>query len=210
MKTLLILITGFISNSSFAAYSEFNKQECVRSDLNAIQSLFTRYNDYASMPGSSYSIDVAGVSFPMVKMTKSQSKAVSATESLVWIVLQPTNLTDGNLYPKFLLNCKIDRNENQNYFSQKCQMVQDKPHFGLQDMKIEVYSNRNSKNCSPKESNLYISVKITTNSSEVMKIKTKVLEPAGPLAPVVANLFDESTFFQAYFDYLYTEWFKTL
>jgi len=210
MKHLFILIVALASNSSFAAYSEFNKQDCVRSDLNAIQSLFTRYNDYATMPGSNFSMDVASVNFPMVKMTKSQSKTVSANESLVWIVLQPTNLTDGNLYPKFLLNCKIDRNENQQYFSQKCQMVQDKPHFGLQDMKIEVYSNRNSKNCLPKESNLYISVKITTNSSEVAKIKTKVLEPAGPLASVISSLFDESTFFQSYFDYLYTEWFKAL
>jgi hypothetical protein len=210
MKHILSLLSLISTTTSFAAYSEFNKQDCVRSDLNAIQTLFTRYNDYASMPGSNYSIDLAGVEFPLLKMTKSQSKAVSSTENLVWIVLQPTNLTDGNLYPKFLLNCKIDRNETSKYFSQKCNMMKEKPHFGIQDINIEVYSNRNSKYCKADESNLYISVKITTNSAEVSKIKTKVLEPAGPLASVVSELFDESTFFQAYFDHLYTDWFKSL
>lgn len=210
MKNLLSLIAIFASSTSFASTSEFNKQECVKSDLNTIQTLFTRYNDYATMPGSNYSIDLAGVNFPMLKMTKSQSKQVSSNESMVWIVLQPTNLTDAALYPKFLLNCKIDRNQSQQYFKQVCKLVQDKPHFGIQDMNIEVYSNRNSKNCKSDETNLYIAVKINTNSNEVAKIKTKVLEPAGPLAPVISDLFNESIFFQNYFDYLYTEWFKTL
>ena len=210
MKNYLSLIALFASLTSFASNSEFNKQECVKSDLNTIQTLFTRYNDYATMPGSNYSIDLAGVNFPMLKMTKSQSKQLSANESMVWIVLQPTNLTDASLYPKFLLNCKIDRNQSQQYFKQNCKLVQDKPHFGIQDMNIEVYSNRNSKNCKSDETNLYISVKINTNSNEVAKIKQKVLEPAGPLAPVISDLFNESIFFQNYFDYLYTEWFKSL
>jgi hypothetical protein len=210
MKKLFSLIAIFASSTAMASTSEFNKQECVKSDLSQIQTLFTRYNDYATMPGSDYSIDLAGVKFPMLKMTKSQSKQVSANESLVWIVLQPTNLTDAGLYPKFLLNCKIDRNNTQAYFKQVCQLVQDKPHFGIQDMRIEVYSNRNSKNCKSDETNLYTTVKINTNSNEVAKIKIKVLEPAGPLAPVISDLFNEAVFFQNYFDYLYTEWFKTL
>jgi hypothetical protein len=44
----------------------------------------------------------------------------------------------------------------------------------------------------------------------VKQIKDAVLAPAGILAPVIEQMFNEEEFFKGYFHFLYEEWLKTL
>lgn len=212
MKTKVIILSLLLFQNAFSAESEFNKQVCVRSDLNKIQNLFTQYGDYASKPGSAYIKETPLGSMPIVRMSESKAYSIKnePDSKYVAIVLQPSNLSNNDLYPKFTMKCTVERNNTDQQFSQNCVMIPRTGDLGLDDIKIKVYSNRNSSKCAANLTNLYISVKITTNPKEVSLIKSEVFKFAGPLAPFISELFDESLFFEGYFDHLYTEWFKTL
>jgi len=207
-----LFLTALLTLSNTAHAAEFNKFECVDSKLDAIQKLFTRYGEYASMKGSEHSIKLAGAEFPMIRMVKSQAKEVSksdsTSENLVWIVLQPSNLTDSSLYPRFLLNCKTQVIEN--VFMQNCELQKEKQKFGLDEMTINLVATLNHPACKYGQTALGIQVKTQINKNHVEQIKLAVLKPAGILAPLVAKLFNEETFFSSYFNNLYSEWIDTL
>lgn len=211
MKTLFLFAT-LISMGNLASAAEFNKFECVSSNLESIQKLFTRYGEYSTMKGSDYVINLAGTEFPMIRMVKSQAKEISktetASENFIWIVLQPSNLTDSTLYPRFLLNCKTQINEK--IFLQNCELQKEKQKFGLDEMTINLVATLNHPGCKPGQTALGIQVKTQINKDQVEQIKLAVLKPAGILAPLVSKLFNEESFFSSYFNHLYTQWIDTL
>ena len=211
MKLATLLITSWMISMTAQA-AEFTKFECVNSNLEAIQKLFTRYSEYSTMKGADYTIKLAGVEFPMIRMVKSQAKEISKTntnsETFIWIVLQPTNLTDANLYPRFLLNCKTQLQDR--VFLQNCQLQKDKQKFGLNDMQIDLVATQNHPACKSGQTAVGIQVKTDMNKDHVEQIKLEVLKPAGALAPLVSKLFNEESFFGSYFNNLYSEWIDTL
>lgn len=210
IKLALIQLILVFSTASHA--KEFNKFECVNSGLESVQKLFMRYDEYSTMNGSDYSINLAGAEFPMIRMVKSQSKELSRTEknseNFVWIVLQPSNLTDASLYPRFLLNCKTNLSES--VFMQNCVLQKEKQKFGLNNMTINLVATLNHPACKGGQTALGIQINTEMNTAEVEKIKIEVLKPAGVLAPLVAKLFNEESFFSSYFNHLYSAWINLL
>jgi hypothetical protein len=129
------------------------------------------------------------------------------------VVLQPVNLTNGSLYPRFLLDCKVEWS-GSGKFKQLCSMMREKQHFGLDDLRITVDASagasESANRCKPSETDVRIRVDLVANPAQVQQIKDAVLAPAGLLAPLIEKLFDEEGFFKSYFDFLYSEWLKTL
>jgi hypothetical protein len=211
MKKLMLFSILFLS-ANYCEAKEFNKFECVDSDLGSVQKLFTRYSEYSTMKGSDYVINLGGAEFPMIRMIKSQSRELSKSETdsenFVWIVLQPSNLTDASLYPRFLLKCKTQLFET--VFLQNCEIQKDKQKFGLNGMTINLVATHNHPACKSGQTALGIQIKTEINTNEVENIKLAVLKPAGPLAPLVAKLFNEESFFSSYFNHLYSAWIDAL
>lgn len=211
-----VVLSGLLS-APRARATEIVTRQCVPSGVKNVNGLFTRYDQYASLSGSEYSMGLAGVDVTLMKMTKSQAKVVLQTDTAsrhyVWVVLQPVNLTNGSLYPRFLLDCKVDWSGGTR-FRQLCNMMREKQHFGLDDLRITVEAvagGADSGNaCKPSETDVKIRVILEANPAHVQRIKDAVLAPAGILAPLIEKLFDEEGFFKSYFDFLYSEWLKTL
>ena len=199
---------GFASNAT-----EIETRQCVPSGVKNVHTLFTRYDQYASLPGSEYTMSLRGVDLTLMKMTKSQAKVVSQTDSssqsYVWVVLQPVNLTNGSYYPRFLLDCRVNW-LGVDGFKQTCAMMKDKQHYGLDDIRITVDASSGTGGCKSSESDVRIRVNLEANRSQVKQIKDAVLAPAGILAPVIEQMFNEEEFFKGYFHFLYEEWLKTL
>jgi len=205
------LISGFAASNAMATH--ISEKQCVGSDPKAVHGVFTKYDQYSKMPGSEYSMSLAGVDVPLMRWVKSQAKMVSesasASEAYVWTVLQPVNLTESRLYPRFLLDCKVEW-QGQGGFRQTCSMMKDKQHFALDDLRIAVEVSRATRGCKSSETGISIEIDLSANSSEVAQIKNAVLAPAGMLAPLIEPLFNEEAFFKNYFNFVYGEWMKQL
>jgi hypothetical protein len=203
----------FVMVPAEAGATEIMTRQCVPAGVKNVHTLFTRYDKYSSLPGSEYNMNLAGVDITLMKMTKSQAKVLTQTDQTsqhyVWVVLQPVNLTNGSLYPRFLLDCKVDWLSAER-FKQSCGMMRDKQHFGLDELRISVEAAAAASGCRASETDVRIRVTLQANGKQVKQIKDAVLAPAGILAPLIEQMFDEEEFFKGYFDFLYSEWLKTL
>ena len=216
MKTLLpLVLTLFIfsGSKSHAGETSISEHHCAPAAVQGVHTLFTRYNDYSRMPGAAYSVNLAGVDVDLIRMVKSQAKPVSTTgrdsRNLVWMVLQPALVEDGNLYPRFLLDCTV-KWKGESRFDQICALQKDKQHFGLDDLTMSVRVIQGEKGCPSNQSGIQIDVKMVSNPGQIERIKEGALGPAGMLAPLISVLFDEDSFFRDYFHFIYGEWIKTL
>jgi hypothetical protein len=197
-----------------ALATRITERQCVPSNPKAVHGLFTRYDRYPSLPGAEYAVRLAGTQVPLMRWVKSQSKPVLETPErshhYVWTVLQPVNLTDSALYPRFLLDCRVEWQSGATGFRQECRMMREKQRFGLDDLQIQVQARSGDSSCKANETLIDIQVDLVSNPSEVSRIKAAVLGPAGFLAPLLEPLFNEEAFFQNYFRFVYGEWMKTL
>ena len=123
MKLLISFfsILLFLPFSSFS--TEIHEHHCVESGIEKVYQLLSGYDEYANMKGSKYSVSLAGAEVDLIQMIKSQTRklklANSQSEDLVWIVLQPALINDAKLYPRFLLDCKMNWID-ANSFDQNC------------------------------------------------------------------------------------------
>lgn len=213
VKWLFVFLVFMNGSGGEARATEILTRQCVPAGVKNVHTLFTRYSQYSSLPGSEYNMSLAGVDVTLMKMTKSQAKVVSQTDAksqhYVWVVLQPVNLTEGSLYPRFLLDCGVEW-IGSSRFKQNCALMRDKQHFGLDDLRISVEAASGGNGCKASETDVRIRVTLQANTAQVKQIKDAVLAPAGILAPLIERMFDEEEFFKGYFDYLYAEWLKTL
>jgi len=208
-KFILLIILNPLSSFS----TEIHEHHCVDSGVDKIYQLLTRYSDYTTMEGSKYSVNLAGAEVDLIQMIKSQSKLLISTQSqredLVWLVLQPALINDAKLYPRFLLNCKVEQTGSTS-FEQVCLLQKEKQHFGLSDLIIKIHANSSDLLCKTGNTGIKIDIEIQGNSIEIDQIKKATLGPAGILAPLVSTLFDEDAFFRSYFRNLYHHWTKSL
>jgi hypothetical protein len=206
----LSLLTPFADT---ARAVEIAEHHCVEARANAVHTLFTRYSDYATMPGSAYTVGLAGAKVDLIKMIKSQAKKVSESgrdsKNLVWIVLQPALVEDSKVYPRFLLDCAVSWTD-VSAFKQNCALQKDKQHYGLDDLTIAIEVKEQDSTCKPHETGIRLRINITGNEKEIAEIKKATLAPAGMLAPLISALFNEDAFFRNYFRNIYDEWIKTL
>ena len=210
-NVIIGMIWGFTGSVAMATH--ISEKQCVGSDTKAVHGVFTKYDQYSKMPGAEYSVSLAGVEMPLMRWVKSQAKVVSesasASEVYVWTVLQPVNLTQSSLYPRFLLDCKVEW-QGQGGLRQDCSMLKDKQHFALDDILIRVDVSRGAQGCKTSETGISIEIDLVANPSQVAQIKSAVLAPAGLLAPLIEPLFNEEAFFRNYFNFVYGEWMKQL
>jgi hypothetical protein len=211
-KIVVLILCAFFSSTRSQA-TVITEHQCVDSSPKAVHKLFTQYDQYSKLPGAEYSVSLAGVEVPLMHWVKSQAKLISESatqsENYVWTVLQPVNLTDSTLYPRFLLDCKVEW-QGQSGFRQICSLMKDKQHFALDDFQIRVEAATGSSKCKANETGIDIHIELIANSKQVGQIKSAVLAPAGILAPLIEPLFNEEAFFKNYFHYVYGEWMKSL
>lgn len=210
---MLAAWTLLLGSLSQAGETSISEHHCAPASIQSVHALFTKYNEYSRMPGAVYSVNLAGVDVDLIRMTKSQAKPVSSSgldsRNLVWMVLQPALVDDGNLYPRFLLDCTVKWTGNTR-FDQGCALQKDKQHFGLDDLKMNVRVIQGEKGCGQNQSGIQIDVRMVSNPRQVEQIKEGALGAAGVLAPLISVLFDEDSFFREYFHFIYGEWLKTL
>lgn len=210
---LLSWLLPFSILATEARAVEIAEHHCVEARIDAVHTLFTRYPDYATMPGSAYTVGLAGAKIDLIKMIKSQAKRVSEsgrdTKNLVWIVLQPALVEDSKFYPRFLLDCSVNWNDVSS-FKQNCALQKEKQHYGLDDLTIAIDVKEQDTACKPHETGIRLRINITGNNKEISEIKKATLAPAGVLAPLISALFDEDAFFRNYFRNIYDKWIKTL
>jgi hypothetical protein len=211
--SLSLLALSLFTVSRDARAVEIAEHHCVGAGVDAVHSLFTRYSEYATMPGAAYSVGLAGTKIDLIKMIKSQSKLVSQSgrdsRNFVWVVLQPALVEDSKVYPRFLLDCSVAWSDTSS-FKQNCEMQKEKQHYGLDDLTIAIEVKEGDSACKMRETGIRLRISITGNPKEIAEIKKATLAPAGILAPLISALFDENAFFRNYFRNIYDEWIKTL
>ncbi len=207
----LTLLTLLVSLNSYA--TEIHEHHCVDSGIEKVHQLLTRYSEYSTMNGSKYSVSLAGTEVDLIQMIKSQAKPITSTEAmsenLVWLVLQPALIDNAKLYPRFLLDCKVNWSA-RNSFTQKCTLQKDKQHFGLSDLTINLLIQTQDPLCKAGSTGMKMDFRIDGNSDEIDQIKKATLGPAGILSPLISTFFDEDAFFRNYFSHLYDQWTKSL
>ena len=209
ITTLSLIASFLVSITSFADVTTIDEHHCITASIDKVQKFFSDYNSYSSLPGSTYSI----MGIQAISMVKSQSSVASETstskEALAWIVLQPLNITDPTLYPRFLLKCNEKWNGTSSYI-QQCDLQSDKQHFGLDTLSTTISGHSPDSSCSPNELGIQVHVVLNPNSSQVQQIKDAALAPAGILKPIIEKLFNEDSFFKSYFHNVYDSWINAL
>jgi hypothetical protein len=121
-------------------------------------------------------------------------------------VLQPVNITDGSYYPRFLLHC--DSNfDSPAHFSHHCNLMPDKPHYGLQNFTSTLEATAFSPQCLPGQTRLDYTLVLDSSSADVNVIKREATRPLIPgVRQIVAALFDEESFFRGYYENFYNSW----
>jgi hypothetical protein len=212
-SSLRFLIPLFLISILPAHAVEIAEHHCVDAKPEAVHTLFTRYGDYATMPGSAYTVGLAGAQVDLIRMIKSQAKKVSESgrdsRNYVWIVLQPALVENSSVYPRFLLDCAVNWTDAAS-FKQNCGLMKEKQHYGLDDLSIAIDVKQGDASCKPHETGIRLRISIVGNDREIAEIKKATLAPAGILAPLISALFNEDAFFRNYFRNIYDEWIKTL
>jgi hypothetical protein len=214
LKKITLFVVAFASlglgRTVNAKMITIDDHACLDSNLSSIHQLFTQYSRYADLPGSEYSM--MGIS--AMRITKSQSVEVTSTPTLhhanVWLVLQPLNLTQSKLYPRFLLDCKTEWSSTQS-FNQICTLQKDKQHYGLYELTILVTALKSDRLCASNQAGVKINITLSPDPDHLAQIKRAALEPAGEtLAAWIEQFFDEETFFKGFFESVYSGWLQTL
>lgn len=216
----LIAVLGTIAAqaSSLAATVVITDTRCVPASIDRAHKWITNYEDYSNqskIPGARYAIKLpVADQIPLLTMIKSQARfairSETRTDGFTWVVLQPTNLTDQNVYPKFLLHCTSSI-DSPDHFSHKCSLDKTKPHYGLDDFQSTLEANGASAICGSNKTMLTYRLTLESNTRDVDAIKNAATAPLGrTLGPAVASLFNEDRFFRSYYVNFYDSWAKAL
>lgn len=209
--SLLVVAQGLFTAQARAAVIE--RHYCAPTTLDQGKQLLQNYDGYVSLPGSDYKVRLLGNDLSLVRMIKSQSKAAdhlpASTRKYVWIVMQPAMVDDAKLYPRFLMDCKIN-DLSDTSIRQRCTQVNTKQHFGLDVLVIDILAKSDSPRCKKGSVDFDVRIQIEGNKNDIGAIKSAVLKSAGLLEPLLSALFDEEAFFSNYFENLYEKWVKSL
>lgn len=230
IRTLaLTLITS--SGFALAKPVPIEDTKCVKASVEKAHDATVNYAAYASSPGSAYAIQITSTrSMTLLTMVKSQARFKDPkdptkllepeqvakeirygvpSDAFVLVTLRPTNLNEGRYYPSFVMRCTTAF-PAQNRFTHHCEMLRDKPHYGLQNFTSDLSVSQDG--CPATEpTRLSYNLVLDSNEAEVDQIKAKVLEPAGPvLGPIIGALFDVESFFTNYYVNFYNGWASVL
>ena len=208
MNSFITILALLWSVGAHASVVTIEEHHCVSASAAKTFQFLTDYNTYSSRPGAVYKI----IGVDALKLTKSQRQSIkndsTSRDDYLWLVLQPLNLTDGKLYPRFLLRCNASWS-NSTDFTQTCEMQKDKQHFGLDDFSLSVQASAQDSQCSS-GTGIQLQVILNGNSSDIQKIKDQAFKIAGPLAPMMDQLFNEESFFRSYYENTFKVWMKVL
>lgn len=211
--SLLILALCF-TQTALATTVEINDTRCVSATIGRVHASVIDYSNYSKVPGAKYEIGVPPFgSIPMLSMVKSQSRfqaqSATHTQAYVWVVLQPTNLTNAIYYPRFMLECS-SQFESDSRFNFTCALNNRLNHYGLQDFRSTLQVTANAPECNAGETRLVYRLILESNSNDVDEIKREATRPAGPLAPLISRFFNEESFFRGYYQNYYESWARSL
>lgn len=176
--------------------------KCIASTVKNFSDYIKDYSQYSVRPATRYKVNFVVDTTTLLQMTKSQvewtKKTNTETEANVWVVMRPLNITDGTIYPRFLMTCNTL--ESGGGFKQRCQLQPNKTHYGLDNFASIMAVKANSNLCPTRKSTLVnYQILLRGNSAQIAKIKDTALKPAGILAPVLSSFFNTETFFKNYY-----------
>ncbi len=214
-KLLMILSLALAPNLAFAVNVTVDDSRCVDATISRAHEFITNYDNYSKLPGARFEKSVPGFgTMPMLTMVKSQSRftaqTAAQTDALVWVVLQPTNVTDSKVYPRFLIHC-TSAFDSAAHFTHACNLANEKQHFGLANFTSTLQVTANADDCAAGQSRLIYRLILESNAGEVTQIKKAATSLLGPIiGPIVAYFFNEETFFRSYYVNFYDSWAKAL
>jgi hypothetical protein len=209
---LTALLSAAFSTAAQGASVVIRDKRCLSASPARVHDVVVGYDRYSATPGAKYSVPVPLVgSMPMLAMIKSQSRFLtnnaSGTDANVWVVLQPSTLSQAAYYPRFLIRCtSTPRGAG---FQHVCREQRNVQHYGMDDFESTLDVVGGASECGGKTLMTY-ELRLTSNDREVSEIKDAVLAPAGPLAAVIGGFFDEESFFRNYYLNFYNGWVSTL
>lgn len=210
--TALALLQGSLALATPTVIAEKN---CVSASIARAHSTITDYDNYSKIPGATYEMKFPGFKpITMLRMDKSQGKfftiTASETNAYVWVVMQPTNLSDSRYYPQFLLHCTSSF-VTETKMVHRCNMVKTAKHYGLQDFRSVLTVTTGSNHCAPDQTFLDYELVLDSNPAEVNEIKREVIRPMGMIVGgLVDAIFQEEAFFKGYYKNFYESWVKSL
>lgn len=211
----LLSCTFLLSQAALASAPVFlEDHRCVTASIGRAHQSITDYENYSRIPGALYQLKVLGQGINLLRMIKSQSRyalrEMTRTDALVWVVLQPVNITDAEFYPRVLLHCMSEA-QSPEHFSHRCDMVTDKPHYSISNFSSRLEVSADSPDCEKGETKLDYTLAIEMIDDDVLAIKTEALRPLGSiLAPLVGAFFDPDKFFRSYYKQYYESWAQQL
>lgn len=225
MKSLFLALTILLSSRAALAISVVIEDDrCVKADATSIHASITDYAAYSRLPGARYELDLIAKTVNLLTMTKSQvryaERTAAKTNALVYLELQPTNLQDGTVYPRFFLECSSKGGAGA--FDHACRILQTPEYaswklnssapspYGLQGFDSTLEIRGNDASCGSGKTRLRYRLILTGNTAQVGEIKAKVLEPASIFRKPLEALFNEDSFFKAYYENFYRGWISTL
>lgn len=213
MKFILILL---ITNFSFSLTISEDLSECSNKDRASLFDKFSKFDQYHSIDGSGYEHKFLRLikinTMDMIEsnvLKKLKNKDMS--KSILKIRLRPLpNMTNlpGELYPKFYLQCKSDHKN----FSLTCEMMNNLPHFALDNFKLKVGLTKASTNCKLSDkSSINISYFADINDQEYDLIESEAMRQMRRKAIPVTNelidlLFNAEVFFKSYWRNFFNKW----
>ena len=214
-KFFLLLAIATLPLNAFAVTVTVDDSRCVDATVSRAHEFITNYENYSKLPGARYEKYVPGRgTMPMLTMVKSQARftaqTAAQTDAFVWVVLQPTNVKDSSVYPRFLIHC-VSSFDSAKHFNHTCNLAQDKQHYGLANFVSSLQVTGNSPDCDANQSRLIYRLVLESNSEEVTQVKKAATSLLGPIiGPIVGFFFNEETFFRSYYVNFYDSWAKAL
>ena len=210
-----ILILGLLFTTQLFAGNIFieKKDQCVPASLTELFEILISYDKYSSLPGAQYDMHTSIMGdIRLLSMVKSQSQFTSQsaqnTDALLWLVLQPTNLTEAELYPRFLSRC-VSVSDGDNKINHSCLMDATKQHFGINSFQSHLTIVDGDPKCAQGQALVSYQVQIDSNDADIDQIKDKVLGKAGILAPILKGMFNNEVFIRSYFENFYQKLLET-
>jgi len=217
------LIASVLSPLAQARVVTIPDKRCVDRGIQRVYDVTVDYRNYVNTPGATMAFDLALVKLPMLRMINSDtSKSSAPSDSVVRVVMQPSNLQNYSFYPRFYMRCTASF-VSSTEFEHECKIMPKQlmkqqngsvkivyDQYGMQDFHSTLRVVENSPECKSGRTLLDYKLVMTSNDAEVTEIKHEVLKPAGPLKQQIGALFDEESFFKNYYINFYNGWAGTL
>ncbi|MCC6278389.1 MAG: hypothetical protein IT289_10795 [Oligoflexia bacterium] len=226
MKSIIILI-ALLAGQARAADVSISNNRCVLYNADTVHKRIVDYDSYKDLDdGIVFDLNLNAnanglIKIPAIDMVKSQSRFETVpgrnTLAKVLVTLQPMNVSDGSVYPRFVMQCQSTWVSDTS-FNHQCDILPQYPTYGLVGFSSRLSVIEKPGSCA-NGSHLDYSLLLRSESSHITAIKGAVTQelkkkfailPANVLRGAVDRLFDEETFFKSYYTEFYNRWLSSL